>query len=196
MVLAVQVGIPAAQAGSFAYDNPRYLNPEAYDFTIAAAGSSSSKFTAFTKKQLRSITAVPTVIPTVGADQWTLTLVSLAAQAFGTATGGNYAGNAAGTNTATGSNTVTIPNFMQFGTAPIGNPNVAVFGTLGGTYSVVVANGVGTNTQTGYVFPSGPNGGLSLNPGDILTIAKGTDTVATYLGEAEVAFTPGTNFTV
>lgn len=196
MTIAVQVGLPAAQSQSFAYDNSRYLNPEAYDFTIAAAGSSSAKFTAFTKKQLRSVTAVPTVIPTVGADQWTITLLSLAAQAFGTATGGSYVSNASGTTTATGSNTVTIPNFMQFGTAPIGNPNVAVLGTLGGTYTVVVANGVGTNTQTGYVFPSGPSGGLSLNPGDILTIAKGTDTVATYVGEAEVEYTPGTNFTI
>lgn len=196
MTLAIQVGLPAAQSQSFSYDNPRYLNPEAYDFTIAAAASSSAKFTSFTRKQLRSVTAVPTAIPTVGADQWTATLVSLASQAFGTATGGNYAATAGGTATATGSNTVTIPNFMQFGTAPVGNPNVAVFGTLGGTYTVVVANASGTNTQTGYVFPSGPNGGLSLNPGDILTIAKGTDTVAAYLGEAEVAFTPGTNFTV
>jgi hypothetical protein len=196
MTIAVQVGLPATESGSYSYDNPRYLQSEAYDFTLAATAAASAKFTAFTKKQLRSVTAVPTVIPTVGADQWTLTLVSLAAQAFGTATGGNYAGNAAGTNTATGSNTVTIPNFLQFGTAPIANPNVAVFGTLGGTYTVVVANGVGTNTQAGYVFPSGPTGGLALNPGDILTIAKGTDTVATYVGEAEVYFTPGTNFTV
>lgn len=196
MVLAVQVGLPAAQSQSFAYDNPRYLQPESNDFTIAAAASSSAKFTSFTRKQLRSVTAVPTVIPTVGADQWTATLVSLAAQAFGTATGINYGATAGGTATATGSNTVTIPNFMQFGTSPIGNPNVAVFGTLGGTYTVVVANASGTNTQTGYVFPSGPNGGLSLNAGDILTIAKGTDTVASYLGETELVYTPGSSFTV
>ncbi len=195
MALAVQVGLPAAASQSFAYDNPRYLNPEGYDFTIAAAGSSSSKFTTYTKKQLRSVTAVPTVIPTVGADNWTITLVSLAAQAFGTATGGSYLSNASGTNTATGSNTVTIPTFMQFGTQPIGNPNVAYFGGTS-TYTVVVANGVGTNTQTGYVFPSGPNGGLTLNPGDILTIAKGTDTVATYVGEAEVYYTPGSTLSI
>lgn len=194
MVLAVQVGIPAASARSYAYDNTAYIQPEAYDFTIAAAGSSSAKFTTFTKRQLKSVTAVPSVIPAVGADQWALTLVSLAAQVFGTATGGNYAGNASGTNTATGSNTVTMPNFMQFGTSPIGNPNVAVLS--GGTFTVVVANGVGTNTQTGFVFPSGPSGGLSLNPGDILTIAKGTDTVATYVGQAEVYYTPGTNLSI
>lgn len=195
MTLSVQAGIPAANAKSFEYANPSYVQPDPVQFSLAATGSSTFKMTAFTKKQLKSITTVPTIAPTAN-DQLTLTLVSLAAQTFGTATGANYAANLvpAGTTTATSSNTVTIGTLTTFGTAPAFNPHVDIIS--GGTFTVVVANGSGTNTQTGYVFPTGPSGGLSLNPGDVLTIAKGTDTVATYQGEVEMYFTPGTTFTV
>jgi hypothetical protein len=198
MTLNVQVGIATAQARSFAYDNTNYIQSDPVNFNIAAAGSSSYKMTAFTKKQLKSLTLVPTVAPTAN-DQLTLTLVSLAAQAFGTATGISYVPALTGTlgtstSTATSSNTLTIGPLQTFGTAPAFNP--AYMALSGGTYTVVVANGSGTNTQTGYVFPTGPNGGLTLNPGDVLTIAKGTDTVGAYQLEAEMYFSPGTTLTI
>jgi hypothetical protein len=56
---------------------------------------------------------------------------------------------------------------------------------------VVVANSVGTATQGGYVFPIGPNGGLSIQPGDVLIVTKGTDTGQLYVGEIELTFSPG-----
>lgn len=208
MTLNIQSGIPVLFSRSFAYDNTNYIQSDPINFSIAAAGSSSFSMTAFTKKQLKSITAVPTTAATAN-DQLTLTLTSLYPQAFGTATGGSYVGSGTyvvgvqagasgtltgGTQTATGSNTVTIGPLTSFGTAPAYNPSYCPLDN--GTYTVVVANGVGTNTQTGYVFPTGPNGGLTLNPGDVLKIAKGTDTVAVYQCEAELYFTPGTNLTI
>ncbi len=198
MTLNVQVGVLQALAKSYAYDNTSYVQVDPVQFTLAATASSTFKMTAFTKKQLKSITIVPTTAPGAN-DQLTLTLVSLAAQTFGTATGVSYVPALTGTlgtstSTATSSNTVTIGPLQTFGTAPAFNP--AYMALDGQSYTVVVANGSGTNTQTGYVFPSGPNGGLTLNPGDVLTIAKGTDTAGVYLGEAELYFTPGTTLTI
>jgi hypothetical protein len=198
MTLNVQVGVLPAASKSYAYDNTSYIQVDPVSFSIAAAGSSSFKTTSFNKKQLKSITLVPTIAPTAN-DQLTLTLVSLAAQTFGTATGVSYVPALTGTlgsstSTATSSNTLTIGPLQTFGTAPAFNP--AYMQISGGTYTVVVANGSGTNTQTGYVFPTGPNGGLSLNPGDVLTIAKGTDTVGAYQCEAELYFSPGTTLTI
>ena len=206
MTLSISAGIPTAFQRSYAYDNSNYIQADAVQATIAATGSSSAKFTAFIKKQLRSITGVPTVAPTAN-DQLTITLTSLYPQVFGTATGGDYrvagANNLAitgtsstvygGTNTATGSNQV-IFTLTSFGTAPAFNPFYQPID--GGTFTVVVANNAGTNTQTGYVFPQGPFGGLSVNPGDVLQIAKGTDTVGSYLLELETTFTPGSALTI
>lgn len=198
MTLNVNAGILPANARSYAYDNTNYVQSDPVNFNIAATASASFKMTAFTKKQLKSLTLVPTVAPTAN-DQLTLTLVSLAAQVFGTATGISYVPALTGTlgtstSTATSSNTLTIGPLQTFGTQPAFNPSYMPIS--GGTYTVVVANGSGTNTQTGYVFPTGPNGGLSLNPGDVLTVAKGTDTVGAYQVEAEMYFTPGTSLTI
>jgi hypothetical protein len=198
MTLNVSAGVPAVNARSYAYDNSNYIQCDPVNFAIAATASSSFKMTAFTKKQLKSITLVPTIAPGAN-DQLTLTLVSLAAQTFGTATGVSYVPALTGTlgtstSTATSSNTITIGPLQTFGTNPAFNP--AYMGISGGTYTVVVANGSGTNTQTGYVFPTGPNGGLTVNPGDVLTVAKGTDTAGAYQCEAEMYFTPGTSLTI
>lgn len=205
--LATQVGVTSALAKSYAYDEPQYVQADPINFTIAAAGSSSVKFTSFTTKQLKSVTIVPTVAPTAN-DQLQLQLVTLggAGLAFGTATTVNYTPAAIvaaqGTVTATGSNTITLSGVgnglaagqtFPLGTCPAYNP--CYFPVAGGTYAVVVANGAGTNTQTSYVFPSGPSGGLTLSAGDVLTISKGTDTVGVYQGEAEFYFTPGSNVT-
>jgi hypothetical protein len=209
MTLNVQSGLPPLFSRSYAYDNTNYIQADPVSFSLAATASSNAKFTAFVKKQLRSITAVPTVANLTNDNGLTLTLVSLYPQAFGTATGGSYVGSGTyvvgvqagasgtltgGTQTATGSNTVTIGPFTSFGTSPAFNPSYIPLDN--GTATVVVANGVGTNTQTGYVFPTGPAGGLTVNPGDVLTIAKGTDTQGVFQCEAEFTFTPGSFFTI
>ena len=201
MTLNISSGILSGYARSYAYDNTNYIQADPNPFTIAATGSSGTNYVSFTKKQLKSITVVPTTAATAN-DQLTITLVSLYAQAFGTATGGSYVPNygsvatstTGGTSTATGSNTVTIGPLTTMGTAPKFNPTYLPIS--GGTYTVVVANSVGTNTQTGYVFPQGVLGGLTLNPGDVLTVAKGTDTVGSYLLELETTFTPGSALTI
>lgn len=205
--LVTQQGITTTNAKSVAYDEAQYQQTDPVNFSIAAAGSSSSLITAYTTKQLKSVTLVPTTAPTAN-DQITVTLTTLGAslQAFGTATIVNYTPaaivGAQGTVTATASNIVTLTGIgnglaagqtFPIGTCPAFNP--CYFPIAGGTYTVVVANAAGTNTQTSYVFPNGPSGGLVMSPGDVLKIAKGTDTVAVYQGEAEFTFTPGSNIT-
>lgn len=198
----IQVGVKAAVAKSYAYDSAAYLQPDPIQTSIAAAANSNAKITSFTQKQLKSVTVVPTVA--AGAnDQIFLSLVTLAAVAFGTATGPSYQGNASGTNTATSSSTITIQGSVGggagtaawgLGTTPAFNP--AYLNVAGGTFTVVVANAAGTNTQTNFVFPTGPLGGLQLNPGDVLTLQKGTDTAGAYLVELECTFTPGSSLTL
>lgn len=210
MTLNISAGIFPALAKSYAYDNSNYIQADPVSFSIAAALSSKATFTAFTKKQVKSITIVPTTAATVN-DQWVGTYITLGPVAYGTATGGSYLGtgtyvvggtttngagfvNASGTQTATGSNIVYFTTLTNLGTQPAYNPCYVPI--AGGTFTVVVVNGVGTNTQTNYVFPQGPNGGLSMLPGDVLVIGKGTDSVAVYQGELEMTFTPGTTLTL
>ena len=182
----------------------------------AVIGTASQYFVSPHAKQLRSITAVPVasgtaVLAAVG-DFFQIYLISMYAQVFGTATGPSYfvGSNTSGTsygsstNTGTSANVVQIFNVMTFMTGQSG----AVLGTgsfnagtsaptpqtvqlAGGTFTVIVSNGVATTTQGGYVFPVGPNGGLSIQPGDVLVVTKGTDTVLQYAGELELTFTPG-----
>jgi hypothetical protein len=177
-------------------------------------GTASAAFVSSMAKQLKSVTAIPvggTAVLAAGGDYFQIYLVSMYAQVFGTATGPSYfvGSNTAGTfygsstNTGTNVNVVQIFNVMTFMTGQ----NGAIRGTgslvataaptpqcvqiAGGTFTVVVANGVATTTQGGYVFPKGPNGGLTVNPGDLLIVTKGTDTVMQYVGELELSFTPG-----
>ena len=219
----------AAQSRSYAYDESQYVQTDPVQFTLQAAinpglngtftaatiGTSSAAFVSGFAKQLKSLTVAPiagtAVLAAVG-DFLQVYLVSMYAQAFGTATGPSYfvGSNTSGTfygsstTTGTNANVVQVFNVMTFMTGQRG----AVLGTgsfnagtcaptpqtvqlAGGTFTVVVSNGVGTNTQTNYVFPVGPNGGLTINPGDVLVITKGTDTVMQYTGELELTFTPG-----
>jgi hypothetical protein len=206
MTLNLSSGIFPGLAKSYAYDNTNYIQADPVAFTIPAVTNGSAIFTAFTKKQLKSIIAVPTVAATAN-DQLTLVLTTIYPQTFGTATSGSFLGSgtyvfggtttgvvAGGTQTATGSCIVTIGTLTTMGTAPPFNP--CYMPIAGGTYNVVVASASGTNTQNGFVFPQGPNGGLTINAGDVLRVVKGTDTVAVYQCEAELTFTPGTNLTL
>lgn len=192
---------------------PFFLNTLAG--TSGALGGGQYKYVAPTGVQVRSITLVPilgTAVLAGGGDYIQVYLASAYAQAFGTATGPSYfvAGINTGTfygsstNTGTNINLVTVFNVMTFMTGQAGavlGTGSLVAGTAGvtpqiaqfdnGTYTVVVANSLGTATQGGYVFPIGPQGGLTLQPGDVLIIAKGTDTVMGYAGQLEVTYTPG-----
>jgi hypothetical protein len=220
--LSVTTGT-AAQSRSYAYDESQYIqvDPVQFNLTVngvnatSTIGTASAVFVSSFAKQLKSITAVPiagTAVLAAGGDYLQIYLVSMYAQAFGTATGPSYfvGSNTTGTfygsatTTGTACNVVQIFNVMSFttgqrgcvlGTGSINSgtcaPTPQCVQLAGGTFTVVVSNGVGTNTQGGYVFPIGPNGGLTLNPGDVLIVQKGTDTVLQYVGELELTFAPG-----
>src|SRR5271165_109410 len=138
MTLNINAGVFSALAKSYAYDNTNYIQADPINFSIAAALSSKATFTAFTKKQVKSIVIVPTAAATVN-DQWVGTYVTLGPVAYGTATGGSYLGTgtyvvggtttnaagfitAGGTQTATGSNIVYFTNLCNLGTQPAYNP--------------------------------------------------------------------------
>lgn len=177
-------------------------------------GTATAAFVTCNAKQVRSLTLQPvsgTAVLAAGGDYIQIYLVSMYAQTFGTATGPSYfvGSNTSGTfygsstNTGTNVNVVQIFNVMTFMTGQAGAvrgtgslvataaPTPQTVQIAGGTFTIVVANSVGTTTQGGYVFPVGPNGGLSLNPGDLLIVQKGTDTVLEYVGELEFTFSPG-----
>jgi hypothetical protein len=184
--------------------------------TIGNGGEGIAYITSYTNKQLRSITAAKWGTGS-GADSISVYLASAFAQAFGTATGVSQLQAGVGTGTfyntstlqGTGVNVVTILNgsasgIMWWGTGQAGlsgtgswnggtaAPTAQVVQFPNGTFTVVVSNNQGTNSQTGYVFPTGPNGGLTVNPGDILVICKSaTDTQNAYSVELEWTYTPG-----
>ena len=215
-------GIPTQNAKSFAYDREFYIAPVTANFAVAATTVSKATWASgtflpsFTGKQLRSLTIVPTTAPTMAQqDNWSIVLVSSYPQNFGgtcTAIAG-YVGvlGVSGTLTATASNVITITGTNNAGTVYtaggstylavpcIGtnaayNPYVCVLD--GGTATVVITSANGTTSNNSYVFPTGPNGGLTINPGDVLYMAKGTDSAGVYVGEAEFSLTPGSSFTI
>lgn len=200
MATGINLAIPTGTATSFSkpYDNALYTTVDELTGTIAAAVSSSVILTGVAQKQIKSVTFVPTTVPTA-ADQITLTLYSLAAQAFGTATGLASPSLSGGTATSTSYNKVTVTlgtgaAFTAFAAnSPLYNPlYVQVSGAKG---TVVVAGPGGTNTQAGYTFPTGPSGGLTMNPGDVLVLAKATDSVGVFAVTVETEYTPGSTFT-
>jgi hypothetical protein len=190
------------------------LGPTMGTAFLPAANSGVVLVPCYTNKQLRSITASQVGTGT-GLDNIRVLLLSPFAQAFGTATGVSQLNTAVAVGTFYGSSTqmgtyinvVTINTVMSFGTGNQGagiaggtytsNGGTAAFTSQtvqfsNGTFAVVVANPQGTNTQNGYVFPVGPQGGLSCNPGDVIAIIKSaTDTQNAYLIELEFTYTPG-----
>ena len=96
-----------------------------------------------------------------------------------------------GAGTAVGGATGT--QFAGLGTQALDNPAyLQIDGAVG---TVVVTGPGGTNTCAGYTFPTGPQGGITLYPGDVIVLTKGTDTVAQYAVELECTLTPGANVT-
>jgi hypothetical protein len=184
--------------------------------TIGNGGEGIAYVPCYTQKQLRSITASKWGTGS-GADSISVYLASAFAQAFGTATGASQLNAAVGTGTyyntstlqGTGVNVVTLLNgsatgIMFFATGQAGlsgtgswnggtaAPTSQVVQFDNGTFTVVVSNNQGTNSQTNYVFPVGPQGGLTVNPGDIIVVCKSaTDTQNAYAVELEFTYTPG-----
>lgn len=200
MATGINLALPLGSAVSFSrtYDNALYTTVDEIQGSIAAAVNSSFVQTGVAQKQIKSVTLVPTTAPTA-ADQVSLVLYSLYAQAFGTATGAASPALGGGTATSTSYNKVTVTlgtgaSFSAFAVnSPVYNPIYVNLSGAKGT--VVVAGPAGTNTQGGYVFPTGPNGGLTMNPGDVLVLAKATDSIGVFAVTVETAYTPGANFT-
>ena len=194
--------------------------------SLAAWANGTTALTAGVSKQLRALTVVAVTgsSAAAGADYWTGTLITnqfynfngpnYPTGTYSSIAGYTVANGLTGTQTSTGSSVFTFTGtganttgtsttatdtghaaFPAIGTnLPIYNPYVSVID--GGTCTVICRGPGGTWTNTAYVFPTGPNGGLTVGPGDIFQLAKGTDTSAVYVGEAEFTFTPGTSFTV
>jgi hypothetical protein len=237
LITNVNVGITSNQSGtlggtgtvtpvakSYAYDEAQYAQTDpvslvlgvgGYNFTGGTAtgvGTASAPVPAFTNKQVRSITVIPTTAETAG-DFIQLDLYSLAPQVFGTATAtaclGTFAGTAAtgfwGTTLGTGINRVRICGIIGAGGTGIGGAtgtqafglgtqavyNPCYVNLAGATATIIVVSPAGTNTQAGYVFPTGVNGGLTMVPGDVVIVSRGTASVGVYAVEVECTFTPG-----
>jgi hypothetical protein len=201
MANAINLAQPlgAAASKSFAYDQANYVTADELQGTLAAAASSSFAITSVAQRQVKSVTLVPTTAPNSAGDSLSLTLYSLYAQAFGTATGLASPSLAGGTATSTSYNKVTVTlgtggSFLGVAaSSPVYNPLYVQLSGAKGT--VIVAGPGGTNTQGGYVFPTGPSGGLSVGPGDVLVLAKGTDTLGVYSVTFETNYAPGASFT-
>lgn len=198
----VQNGIPAKNAKSYPYDHSLYTGrPQGICGSIAAAANSSFAFTSFTNKLLKSLTVVPTTA--AGAnDQLFLNITSVGPQVYGTATASDQR-IGTGTVMGTKSSKVTISStigggagtaLVGLGTQVAGQPTYFAFS--GGTFTVVVTANEGTNTQAGYVAPTGPLGGIPLFAGDVVVLSKGTDTAAIYQVEFEASIAPGSNVTL
>lgn len=87
-----------------------------------------------------------------------------------------------------------VTGSMAFGFGTQSAYNPIYVNLAGATATVVVAGPVGTNSQANYVFPIGPNGGLSMYAGDVLRIQRGTGSGA-YSVEVEFTYTPGATVT-
>jgi hypothetical protein len=210
-------------AKSYAYDEAQYTQTDPINLQLGGNGYAGGTATgvtlaavsvaAFTAKQLKSITVVPTTAETAG-DFVQLDLYSMQPQVFGTATGTlcyNVASLAAntpgflGTIMGTGVNRVRICAIVGNGGTGVGGAsgtqafglgtmvayNPTYVNIAGATATIIVVAPAGTNTQSAYVFPTGPNGGLSIAPGDVLTLTRGTSSVGVYQVELEMTFTPG-----
>lgn len=217
-------------AKSYAYDEAQYTQTDPVTLTVGGqtnwtAGTStantggslaSASFTAFTNKQVRSITVVPSVAETAN-DFIQIDLFSLAPQAFGTATATSCLGGTAalqgtgwfGTTMGTGVNRVRICGIIGAGGTGVGGAtgtqafglgtavayNPSYVNLAGATATIIVVSPAGTNTQAGYVFPTGANGGLSMAPGDVFVVTRGTSSIGVYQVEVECTFSPGGNVT-
>lgn len=209
LVTSVIVGVLGTNSKSYAYDSAAYIQADPSSITLGAVTLGTAPIPAFTGKQLRSLTIVPIVAETA-ADFLQLDLYSVYPQVFGTATATTILGTGfSGTLLGTSINRVRICGIVgnggtgvggATGTQAIGLGTFAAFNPTyiplcGATATVIVVGPGGTNTQVGYVFPVGPNGGLTMNAGDVLIVTRGTASIGSLAIEAELSYTPGAAFT-
>ena len=175
---------------SLAYDNPSYLTRQSYTVTIAVGSTATSgKFYAFSQLTVWGFTVIPTAI---GTSTYTVNgSATTSAQALTAyfVTNTNTTGTAVTLTTATvGSNTG--PYVVGgLAAAPTTNVNVPGIGGLGGywKYSLNTIGGtntsqvVGTNTYVSAYAGGNASGqgGIYMNPGDVLYFISGTDATAT-----------------
>lgn len=215
-------------AKSYAYDEAQYAQSDTAALqlsvypslwtagTATTTGLFAASVPAFTSKQVKSITVIPTTAETAN-DFLQLDLYSLAPQVFGTATGTACIGGTAtlagtgffGTTMGTGVNRVRICGIIGAGGTGVGGAtgtqafglgtavafNPTYVNLAGATATIIVVGPAGTNTQAGYVFPQGPNGGVSMVPGDVLIVTRGTNSIGVYSVEVEYTYTPGGSVT-
>ena len=184
--------------------------------TATYVGLASASLAAYTGQQIKSVTLVPTTAETAN-DFIQIDLYSLAPQVFGTATATACIGGTAaiagtgfyGTVMGTGVNRVRICGIIGAGGTGIGGAtgtqafgvgtavayNPCYVNLAGATATIIVVSPAGTNTQAGYVFPTGAQGGLTMVAGDVLTFTRGTSSIGVYQLAVEAAFTPGSNVT-
>ena len=209
-------GGPYNVAKSYAYDEAQYQQTDPINLSLGATTLATAAFANYTNKQVKSITFVPTTAETAN-DFIQIDLYSLAPQVFGTATATACIGGTAtlagtgffGTTMGTGVNRVRICGIIGAGGTGIGGAtgtqafgvgtavafNPTYVNLAGATATIIVVSPAGTNTQAGYVFPVGPQGGLSLVPGDVVIVSRGTSSIGVYQFEVECAFTPGGSVT-
>jgi len=174
-------------AVSKAYDSAYYLQADPMDFSASAAGSGGlgQKFVSFTGRQLKSVTLLPAAAGTSNNTVQFQHITSLPVNFVGS-------GGSGTASFASGTSTVTLTNLGTFGSA---SAVPQYFPLAGGTYTITVVNGGSTQTATNCVLPQGPQGGLTVAALDQFYFKNGTDATATFTGEIESYFTPGTSFT-
>jgi hypothetical protein len=186
---------------TLAYDNPTYVTRQSYAVTANSAGSGNAtgKFYAWAQTTVYGVTFQQTALAT---STYTVN---------GTATTSCQALYALFvTNTST-SATITLatttlgaaasgPFFISGTGTPGTNVNVAGLGGLGGFYRYAINTLGGTNTTMPWgtvTYTSGypgsgaaGQGGLYMNPGDVLYFVNGTDATGTTLATIEYSVAP------
>ena len=206
---------PYVVAKSYAYDEAQYAQTDPINLSLGATTLGTAAFANYTNKQMKSITFVPTTAETAN-DFIQIDLDSLAPQVFGTATATACIGTSTlagtgffGTTMGTGVNRVRICGIIGAGGTGIGGAtgtqafgvgtavafNPTYVNLAGATATIIVVSPAGTNTQAGYVFPTGVSGGVTLVPGDVVIVSRGTSSIGVYQLVVECSFTPGGNVT-
>jgi hypothetical protein len=181
---------------SLAYDHPTYITRQSIPLgaTTAGAGALSQKFVAFAAMQIYSVTAT--------------------CVASGTSTYASLWNGTATVATAVGAQTFSVIRLIN-GAAAGASPSLTT--ATYGPFALSLYNGTLTGTQTNSSLPgftnhvplygtattgtaqagaAAANGGVSINPGDLVWVVQGTDATATGAYTLEACIAPGGNLTV
>lgn len=191
-------GNTALVTRSLSYDNATYVTRQSAQLAVNVAGSgsvSATKFFAWTQLVVYGVT-----FATVAAGTSTYT-VNGTATSPATQVSALYVTNTNTTGTAVTLGTNTVGPFTIGGTSSTG-ANVSVGGLQGGIaggwqgpYAINTLGGTTTTQTWGLTTftaspPGGNNagqGGLPMNPGDVLSFVNGTDATATWIAIIQYA---------